>query len=108
MSRDPGYEQEWLDELAKAAESLGVSVDVLLREVRVGLEVGAERFGDDSFMGKDVVGEALEEVRDTICYALLETQKRTLQGRDGHHYLFQAALHAAVADAYLRRALRES
>lgn len=106
--RNDTYEKEWLEGLGKSAEGLGVSIEVLTRHVLAGLELGADRYGDDDFMHKDNTREALDEARDLVCYALLETQRRNLEGRDGAHYLFQAALHASVADAYLRRALRET
>jgi hypothetical protein len=106
--RDHPYETRWLDELAAAVEHRhGVNVQVFVHAVRERLALGTARYGDDAFLRKDVVAEALEETPDVAAYVLLEVQKRLAgtveaDGRVTEH-LFTAAIHAAVADHHLRQ-----
>lgn len=105
MTRDLLFEKEWLDRLGLEIERrYGHHPAIFTRSILERLSIGAERYGDDDFAGKDVIMEALEETPDVAAYALLETHKRNGEDRHGQHHLFEAAVCAALADWHLRRA----
>lgn len=75
------------------------------------LATGAERYGDASYLTKDVISELLEETPDVGGYAALETQKqmRDPRGRDQViFWLREAAIHGAMADHAALMAAREA
>ncbi len=110
MARDGAYEQSWLDHLERRVAALyDEPIRPLLRTVVSRLEIGRERYGDDDFLDKDMVREALDETADVIAYMLLESEKRIAAGDPaGLTDLEQAAIHAAMADVYVRRAARRT
>ncbi len=109
-ARDSSYEEVWLDGLERkvAVAYDGETVRPLIRKVIARLEVGRERYGDDDFLDKDMVREAIDEVADVIAYMLLETQKRNAGQSEQVDVedLLMAAFHAAVAGIYIRRSMR--
>ena len=110
MARDAAYEASWRGHLARRVSDLyDVSIGALDRMVVGRLELGRQRYGDDDFLDKDMVREALDETADVIAYMLLESEKRLAAGDPvGLHDLEQAAIHAAMADVYVRRAARRT
>jgi hypothetical protein len=108
MVRSAQWEEEWRAHLARRVHALyDVVVERLNTMVVHRLALGKERYGDDDFLDKDVIAEALEEAADCVVYAMLESQKRLADGRsDGLDDLQHAAEHAAMADHYFRRAGR--
>lgn len=110
MARDPSYEEIWLDNLERRVSALyDEPVRSVLRKVVERLEIGRERYGDTDFLDKDMVAEARDETADVIAYMLLESEKRIAAGEPvGLHDLEQAAIHAAMADVFVRRAARRT
>src|SRR5450755_1283042 len=75
-ARDPHYETIFFQQLQDAVERhFGVDARPYIRVVQARLAIGAERYGDEDFMSKDVVEQLLEETPDVTAYCLLETQK---------------------------------
>ena len=107
-ARDPHYEQIFFQQLADAAErQFGIDARAYIRVVQARLAIGAERYGDDDFMDKDVVEQLLEETPDVTAYCLLETQKMLGSPEDDEgraFHLFECAKHAAAADWHARQA----
>lgn len=106
--RGPFYERRFLDEVeSEASRRYNIDARGYRERVEARLAVGAERYGDDDFMGKDVVTELLEETPDVAAYALLEAQKTLADPNDDGdrvHWLFEAAVAAAYADHCARMA----
>lgn len=108
MARDLAYEETWRDHLVRRVTALyDVPTAQLDRMVTARLSLGKQRYGDDDYMSKDMIQEALEEAGDCVVYALLESQKRLKLSRGGLHHLQQAAIHAALVFHHFREAARE-
>jgi hypothetical protein len=107
-ARDLHYERIWFEQLADAAErQFGVNIGAYIPAVRERLRIGAERYGDDDFLGKKVIEQLLEETPDVAAYCLLEIQKMLLRNEDDEgkmFHLFECAKHAAAADWHARQA----
>lgn len=105
--RDVAYEAAFLDEVVnEAARRAGVDASAYAETVRARLELGAQRYGE-SFRTdeRDMLREVCEETPDVCGYSLLELQK--LNGTASaavHQHLFEASVHAAIADAHARAA----
>lgn len=106
-ARDHRFEAAWFEHLSKQAADMGVAADPVIRSTVERLTMGADRYGDEAFLTADVLQEAHEEAADLIAYSLLETHRRNLDGREGHHRLQRAALYAVPADHELRMSRNE-
>lgn len=107
--RDARYERQYLDEVEReAARRHGVNATGIGERVLGRLTLGAARYGDADYEGKDMVAELLEETPDVIAYCLLESEKRLASRVEpddaGLHHLFCAAVLAAAADWHARAA----
>ncbi len=105
--RSRALEDHLLERVAAVARArVGVDARAYPGAVRARLELGARRYGDGAFMGRDNLTELLEETPDVAAYALLELQR--LRGRElpaeAAADLLRAAVMGAAADAYARRA----
>lgn len=117
--RDHEFERAFaadVEFLARNIERLGFyepEFDSYVRAVRDRMQVGAERYGDNDFLTKDNLKEALEETPDVMGYALLECQRLRALGFDWQLTneiridLISASVHSAIADRHLRNALRK-
>ena len=110
--RDAEYEREWLDQVeAEAQRRFNVDTRGYRNRVEHRLAVGADRYGDASFLDRDNMVEILEETPDVAGYSLLETQKilgdPTADGTRAYH-LFQASVLTAAADWHARQAARSA
>ena len=108
-SRDPEYEREFLRQAeVAAARQYGVDATGYGERVLARLALGAERYGDADYLGKDLTAEFLAESTDLAAYALLAAQKALadpLEPEDDVLYhLLQAAAHGAAADYHARQA----
>ncbi len=107
---DDHLRDEFLDQLVDRAERLGADCSRLPDQIRHRLAIGEERYGSGAFRSpdRDNLRELSEEAQDLICYALFEylTTVEATDDTEGHipQDLFMAALYAAVADSYARRA----
>lgn len=107
-ARNPEYEQQFLQEAASAAERAhGVDADGFADRVLNRLEIGASRYGDNDFLRKDVLLEALEEAWDLAAYAVLEAQKMVAADDsqpDKAFHLYEMAKLAAAIEWHARQA----
>ena len=107
-ARDQAYEFQFLHESASAAERAhGVDAEGFPERVLNRLEIGASRYGDNDFLSKDVLIEALEEAWDLAAYAVLEAQKMVAAGEDGQDkafHLYEMAKLAAAIEWHARQA----
>ncbi len=110
--RDPQFEEVYLEQVVEEAQRrAGVDVSAYVQRVRDRLELGAERYQDDGFLNpdRDNLAEVCDETPDVAGYSLLELQalNRGPSPPDGvHHHLFEASVHAAIADWHARQARR--
>jgi len=106
--RDLLFEDAFLNEVVKeTARRAGIMVEAYSDAVRRRLTLGADTYGDNDYLSKDNLAEALFEGPDLAAYAMLELQKlnRSSGEHEGvHHHLFEASVHAAIADWHTRRA----
>lgn len=112
QARDADFEREYFADIcAEVWKRFGVDVSFYAARVLERLAAGADRYGDASFLGKDVVKELLEETPDVGGYSALETQKQMRDpcGQDGViFWLREAAVHGAMADHAALQAAREA
>lgn len=112
QTRDPEFEAKYFADISREVERrFGVVVIAYVQRVADRLATGAERYGDASYLTKDVISELLEETPDVGGYAALETQKqmRDPRGRDQViFWLREAAIHGAMADHAALMAAREA
>jgi len=99
--RDLLWEEAIVRELQRRGEAMGAETSSLtIRRALRRLNQGDLRFGN-SFRKRDILVSAREKAADLVAYTLLEAQKRNEAGTDGHHYLFQAAIYAMMAEQFL-------
>jgi hypothetical protein len=105
--RNLDLERELLKAIVRLSRRMfGASDPTYVQAVEERLVIGAERYGDTAFLGRDNLAELLEETPDVAGYALLELQR--LDGRGGTQVrddLLRVAVCGAAADYYARRAL---
>lgn len=74
------------------------------------LEAGAKTYGENGYLGRDNLDEALEEGPDISGYSMLELARLAFEGASEDDLseirvdLVSATAHAAIADQYLRAA----
>jgi hypothetical protein len=109
-ARDHDFEREFLKLVARKAPDLldqEVDLSYFPAAVRKRLKLGKRHYGDDAFLSKDNLSEALEETADTVAYAVLELQRLGPERPEGvTGDLLQASILAALADFSLRSARR--
>jgi hypothetical protein len=99
--RDLLWEEAIVKELQKHGESQGASLSsYTLNRARRRLAEGESRYGN-SFRNRDILAAARKKAADIVAYSLLEAQKRNEAGTDGHHYLYQACVHAMMVEEFL-------
>ena len=105
---DPFLRDQFLEQIVDRAERLGADCSYLPAAVKRRLALGLERYGAGAWRGRDNIRELSEEAQDLVAYALFEylTTVEATDDTEGHipQDLFMAALYAAVADFYARRA----
>lgn len=110
VARDPLYEARFVREVVRAAEQrFQITAFGYEDRVQRRLAIGADRYGDDDFLHKDVIGELLDETPDLCCYSLLEVQKRLIVADEDDacaFHLFEVSVHGAAADWHARMAKR--
>jgi len=110
MSEPEPRDRLWEDVIIKELEREGRKMGISTAELQISaamrkLALGEQRYGN-SFRNRDILAAARGKAHDLVAYTLLEAQKRNEAGSDGHHYLFQAALYAMLAEEYLRMSKR--
>lgn len=107
--RNEEYETAFLAAAAAdSARRFGLAAEGFPLAVKRRLILGQERYGN-TFIGKDLPHETLEEAWDAGAYAVLDAQKRLasdLEDSDAWH-LFEIAVHAAAIDAHARQLGRD-
>lgn len=105
VSRDLAYEEVFLDEVIKeAARRANIDATLFAQAVAGRLAFGAERYGDTFRTdGRNMLSEVLDKAPDVCAYSLLELESLGDNAPDGvHHHLFEACVHAAIAEAHAR------
>lgn len=110
--RDPSYEHQFLENVQiECARRAGIEIEGFVSHVKRRIEWGAQRYGDEYLSPeRDNVREITEETADAAVYAMLELQRIHVSNREDEedsvpYYLFQATVHAAIADHFARQAL---
>lgn len=111
MSRDLAWEASFykdLDERVARQSALDPSSLIALTQTRMA-GIGASQYGDDAFLtdGRDLIKELSDEAADTVAYVVMELQKIHHSGEeypDAVNHLYEAAVHACIADAHARAA----
>ena len=107
--RDPVYEDMFLQNVEQEAQRrYGADAEGLATHVKYRLALGAQRYGDNDFLNKNIAREALDEAFDLVAYPLLQAQKLLADAESDDEQLrlfFDAAVFAAAAYASLRQAL---
>lgn len=106
--RNPKLERRVLSAIARhGRRRFGVDCQPYVAAVERRLKVGANRYGDDAFLGRDNLAELLEETPDVGAYSVLELQRLAGSAHpEVRDDLLRAVLLGAVADHYARRARR--
>lgn len=109
MKRRGGpLEHRFLEGVEAQAARLGVDVKPYHDAVLARLALGADRYGERAYLGRDNLVELLEETPDVAGYALLELQRLGARGELDStvaNHLLEAAVHGAIADHHAREAL---
>ena|ERR1035437_8048805 len=103
LRRNADWEGAFLESLAyEVANRVGADIEPFVLTVKERLENGREKYGDR--VGRDLFAELLEETPDIVGYTLLELQNVGEPPDDVHRFLFEACIHAAIADDFVRAA----
>jgi hypothetical protein len=116
VGRDPQAERQFL---ADAVELVGLvrgmshnpgATASFVKSVWARLEAGARTYGENEYLNRDNLEEALEEGPDISGYSMLELARLAFEGASDDDLseirvdLVSATAHAAIADQYLRAA----
>ena len=108
--RDLAYEAVFFKNLTDAVASRsGMDAGPLVLLVERRIAMGAEQYGDSSFLtdDRDLELEAREELADGIAYSLFSLQRLLATGEDHSeaiHHLFEASVLMCSAEAHVRAA----
>lgn len=116
-ARDLAWEREFYSNLAEEVtrrSGLEAAPLIELTQHRMG-GIGATQYGDNSFLedDRDLVEELRQEAADLVAYVVMELQKMQCTPSEDDRgltisHLFEAGVHACIADAHARAARRSA
>ena len=108
--RDLAYESAFFKNLEETvAARSGMNAIPLVHLVEARMTMGAEQYGDTSFMtdDRDMAAEAKDELADAIAYNLFRLERLMATGEDHSEeiwHLFESSVLICSAEAHVRAA----